>query len=278
MTDPLCWELDAEALERTADSGGSGFQVGHTRGVADDATGAAQSVSTSGSPIYEAAAPRKDAFMLIQLEKNKSPWTVVAGQESSMSSKLRTLVAEDEAAIAVALCSGLENVGFDVVAQVATGTEAIRMASVLKPDVVVMDIRMPEMDGITAADKIYEEHRIPVVILTAHPDQDLVERASEAGVFGYLLKPISPEGLRAAICTALSRAQAVADLNGRVDQLESNLRERKVVERAKGILMRKRGLTEEEAYLLLRRHSRDSRRPMADIAQSIIDAEELLSD
>lgn len=194
-----------------------------------------------------------------------------------MNCKLRILVAEDEAAIAIALCGELENIGFDVVAQVATGAEAIRMASVLKPDVVIMDIRMPEMDGITAANEIYEEHRIPVVILTAHSDQNLVERASEAGVFGYLLKPVSPEGLRAAIHTALSRAHAVADLGERVDQLEGNLRDRKVVERAKGILMRKRKFTEEEAYLLLRRHSRDSRRPMADIAQSIIDAEELLS-
>ena len=151
------------------------------------------------------------------------------------------------------------------------------MAATLKPDVVLMDIRMPEMDGITAADRIYGEDKIPVVILTAHPNEELVDRAAQAGVFGYLLKPVSPEGIRAAVHTALSRAKDVDTLSNRVNELETNLAERKIVERAKGILMKKRSLTEEEAYLLLRRHSRDSRRPMAEIAQSIIDAEELLS-
>jgi response regulator NasT len=191
--------------------------------------------------------------------------------------KARVLVAEDDAAIAVSVCSDLEGVGFQVVGQACSGGDAVRMAAAAKPDVVVMDIRMPEMDGVAAAERIYAEHGIPVVILTAYSEADLVKRAISAGVFGYLIKPVVPEALRAAIETALSCAGQVNSLTERVNKLETDLAERKVVERAKGILMRKRSLGEEEAYLMLRRHSRDSRRPMAEIAQSIIDADELLS-
>ncbi len=188
----------------------------------------------------------------------------------------RVLIAEDNELVALTLEEQLKSEGFDVVGVARTGIEAIDLATRLKPDIVLMDIRMPELDGIEATAQLNEQREVPVVILTAYADRDTVRRAELAGALAYLIKPINGSELTPTLNIALARFREMQALRGKVVELEESLESRKLIERAKGILMQRLGLNERDAYERLRQRARDKRAKMRDIAQAIIEAEELL--
>jgi response regulator NasT len=193
-----------------------------------------------------------------------------------MSRPYRVLIADDERPVAAGLQRQLESLGYDVLAVVDDGQRAIDVCRRGLPDLVLMDVEMPGMDGLTAARQIARDPGTPVIILTAHGHPDLVEQAIQDGVIHYLLKPVTSPSLHAAIQVALARAGELKALRESVTSLELTLRDRKMIERAKGILMSRRGLTEPEAFRLLQRRSQDQRMPMSKLAESIIQAEDLL--
>ncbi len=193
-----------------------------------------------------------------------------------MTRPYRVLIADDEKAVAVGLQKQLEFLGYDVVAVVSDGHRAIEMCRRSLPDVVFLDIEMPGLDGLTAARQIAVDPGTPVIILTAHGHPNLIDQAVEDGVISYLLKPATNASLHAAIQVSVARAREVKVLQEDVDQLKSTLRDRKLIERAKGILMSRRQLNESEAFRLLQRQSQDRRIPMAKLAESIIQTDELL--
>jgi response regulator NasT len=193
-----------------------------------------------------------------------------------MTRPYRVLIADDEKTVAVGLQKQLESLGYDVVAVVSDGHRAIEMCRRSLPDVVFLDIEMPGLDGLTAARQIAEDPGTPVIILTAHGHPNLIDQAVEDGVISYLLKPATNSSLHAAIQVAVARARELKVLQEDIDQLKSTLRERKLIERAKGILMTRRQLSESEAFRLLQRQSQDRRIPMAKLAESIIQTDELL--
>ncbi len=184
--------------------------------------------------------------------------------------RARIVVAEDDEVTRKDLCEMLEGLGYLVVGEARDGRSAVNLARELRPDIVVMDIQMPVMDGIDAAKVLTEEQIAPVVLLTAYYDQSRVERAKEAGVIAYLVKPFSEADLEPAIEVALARFEEFRKLTQEVERLEDALETRKLVDRAKGILMDKQGLTEAEAFRKIQKMSMDTRRPMKEIAQAII--------
>src|ERR1700733_10756072 len=193
----------------------------------------------------------------------------------AMTRPYRVLIADDEKPVAVGLQNQLESLGYDVVAVVSDGHRAIEMCRRSLPDVVFLDIEMPTLDGLAAARPIAVDPRTPVIILTAHGHPNLIDQAVEDGVISYLLKPATNPSLHAAIQVAVARARELKVLQEDVDQLKSTLRERKLIERAKGILMTRKQLSESEAFRQLQRQSQDRRIPMAKLAESIIQADEL---
>ena len=194
-----------------------------------------------------------------------------------MSQALNVLIAEDEVPIAMGLARQLELLGHRVVAQAADGRQAVEMAAQQPVDLAVLDIRMPELDGIDAARRINEHRATPVIMVTAYCQDDLVARAAEVGVYAYLAKPVRPDELRSAIAIAMKRFGESRGMADEVEQLKLTLQERKVIERAKGVIMRRLGLTEEQAYQRLRRESQNTRKSMGKIAQAVIEAESLLA-
>jgi response regulator NasT len=160
--------------------------------------------------------------------------------------------------------------GYLVVGEVDDGRSAVNQAREQRPDVVIMDIKMPDMDGIEAAKVLTEERIAPVVLLSAYSQRDLVQRAREAGVVAYLVKPYREEELSPAIEVALARFAEFKDLQKQVSDLQEALETRKLVDRAKGILMDKQGLTEAEAFRKIQKMSMDNRKPMKDVAEAII--------
>jgi two-component system, response regulator PdtaR len=184
--------------------------------------------------------------------------------------RTRVIIADDESLIRMDLREMLTNLGYLVVGEVADGRSAVNQARELRPDVVVMDIKMPDMDGIEAAQVLTEERIAPVVLLSAYSQRDLVERAREAGVVAYLVKPYREEELTPAIEVALARFAEFKDLQKQVADLQLALETRKLVDRAKGILMDKQGLTEAEAFRKIQKMSMDNRKPMKDVAEAII--------
>jgi AmiR/NasT family two-component response regulator len=193
-----------------------------------------------------------------------------------MSRPYRFVIADDEKSVACGLQDQLESLGYDVVAVVNDGERAIEMCRRTLPDAVFLDIEMPGMDGLAAARQIAQDPGTPVIILTAHGHPNLIDQAIEDGVVSYLLKPMTSPGLHAAIEVAVARAREIQILQENVDHLKVMLRERKLIERAKGILMSRRHLSESEAFRLLQRQSQDRRVPMAKLAESIIQTDELL--
>jgi AmiR/NasT family two-component response regulator len=193
----------------------------------------------------------------------------------AMTRPYRILIADDEKPVAVGLQNQLESLGYDVVAVVPDGHRAIEMCRRSIPDVVFLDIEMPGLDGLSAARQIAADPGTPVIILTAHGHPNLIDQAVEDGVISYLLKPATNPSLHAAIQVAVARARELKLLQDDVDQLKSTLRERKLIERAKGILMTRKQLSESEAFRQLQRQSQDRRIPMAKLAESIIQADEL---
>jgi response regulator NasT len=184
--------------------------------------------------------------------------------------RIRILVAEDETIIRLDLVELLKRAGFDVVGEAHDGEEAVRLARELEPDLAIMDVKMPKLDGIEAARKILDERPIPIVMLTAYGQQDLVSRAIEAGVFGYLVKPFRESDLLPAIHTARARHEELSALREEAESLSEALESRKVIERAKGLLMEKEGLSEADAFARLRKASQVSQRPLKVIAEAVV--------
>ena len=183
---------------------------------------------------------------------------------------IRILVAEDETIIRLDLVELLKRAGMDVVGEAHDGEEAVALARELAPDLAIMDVKMPKLDGIEAARRIIEERPIPIVMLTAYGQEELVSRAAEAGVFGYLVKPFREADLLPAIQTARARADELAELRDEAESLAEALAARKAIERAKGLLMEKEGLNEQEAFARLRKASQVSGRPLRVVAEAVV--------
>jgi AmiR/NasT family two-component response regulator len=184
---------------------------------------------------------------------------------------VRVLVGEDETLIRLDLKAMLERAGFDVCAEARDGVEALELARSEQPDLAVLDVKMPRLDGIEAARRMVSERPIPIVIVSAFTERSLVSRAADAGVFGYLAKPFRENDLLPAIETARARFGELAAVRDQVDTLADALAARKAIERAKGILMEKESLSEDVAFARLRKASQVSGRPMRVIAEAVIE-------
>jgi AmiR/NasT family two-component response regulator len=192
-------------------------------------------------------------------------------QHRATLSVVRILIAEDETIIRLDLRELLERAGHEVVAEARDGEEAVALAQEHEPELAVLDVRMPRLDGIEAAKRILAERAIPIVMLTAYGQEELVTRAVEAGVFGYLVKPFREQDLMPAIATARARHEELAAVRDEAESLADALAARKSIERAKGLLMEKEGLSEGDAFARLRKASQVSGRPLRVIAEAVID-------
>lgn len=188
--------------------------------------------------------------------------------------RTRIVIADDESIIRMDLREMLTNLGYLVVGEGGDGRSAVNQARELRPDVVIMDIKMPDMDGIEASKILTQERIAPVVLLTAFSQRDLVERAKEAGVVGYLVKPFRESDLGPAIEVALARFSEFRALEAEIADLKETLETRKLVDRAKGILMDAQGMSESDAFRKIQKMSMNTRRPMKEIAEAIILAQE----
>jgi len=186
--------------------------------------------------------------------------------------KLRVLIADDDPIIRLDLKQMLENLDYDVVAEAGDGQQAVDLARDTKPDICILDVRMPNLDGIDAVNVITDENIAPAILLTAYSDKDLVDRAKAAGVFAYLVKPFKPSDLPPAIEVARSRYEQNAALNREVMSLHDRLETRKLVDRAKGILQEEHKITEAEAYRRIQLQSMNLRKTMKEVAEAIITA------
>ena len=195
----------------------------------------------------------------------------VSTEQSTSSDERTVIVAEDESLIRLDVIETLKDNGFSVVGEAADGEKAVELARELEPDLVVMDVKMPLLDGISAAEILSKEKICPVVLLTAFSQRELVERATEAGALAYVVKPFGPNDLIPAIEIALSRYQQLAALEEEVADLADRLETRKVLDRAKGILNDTMGLTEPEAFRWIQKASMDRRLTMREVAQTVVD-------
>jgi response regulator NasT len=189
---------------------------------------------------------------------------------AEQTAQRRVVVAEDESLIRMDIVETLRDKGFDVVGEAGDGNKAVELAFALKPDLMVMDIKMPDLDGLSAAEKI-AELKIPVVLLTAFSQQELVTRAAEVGAMAFLVKPFSPQDLLPAIEIALSRHSQLVALESEIQDLGERLETRKLVERAKAVLSEKMKLTEPEAFRWIQKASMDRRLSMADVSRTVLD-------
>lgn len=183
---------------------------------------------------------------------------------------MKILIAEDETIIRLDLKELLEQAGHEVVAEARDGEEAVALARVHDPELALLDVKMPKLDGIEAARRILEERPIPIVMVTAYGEDELVSRAVEAGVFGYLVKPFRETDLLPAIGTARARHEELVALREEADSLAEALAARKAIERAKGLLMEREGLSEQAAFARLRKASQISGRPLRVVADALI--------
>jgi two-component system, response regulator PdtaR len=186
------------------------------------------------------------------------------------SAPRRVVIAEDEALIRMDLAEMLVEAGYDVVGQAGDGAEAVRLAVELRPDLVVLDVKMPVLDGIAAAEQIVEQRLAPVVILTAFSQRELVERARDAGAMAYVVKPFTSEDLVPAIELAIGRFAEMTVLEASVDDLTERLETRKAVERAKAVLQQELGLSEPEAFGWIQRTAMDLRTSMREVADGVL--------
>jgi response regulator NasT len=193
-----------------------------------------------------------------------------------MTEPLRILIGDDESIRLMSLRKQLQTLGHQVVAEASNGAEAVARAAATRPDLAILDIKMPGVDGIEAAQEITRGRPIPIILLTAYSEAELVERAAQANISAYLMKPIAEEDLLPAITLALIRFRQFEALRREVSDLREALEARKVIERAKGILMRRLNLSEEEAFRRLQRQSQDGNRRLAQVAEAIIMADQML--
>ncbi len=203
------------------------------------------------------------------------------GHTSMMASKnttspTRVLIAEDNSKTRLFLKSQLELLGFDVVAAVSNGKDAVKLASEIKPDLVIMDVKMPEMDGIEAAKTISSKGPVPIILITGLSSDEMAVKAIESGVFAYLVKPVTKKQLEPAIKLALARYEEFKSLKVEVVDLKDAIETRKLVERAKGILMKRCNISEEDAFKLLQSHSQKENKKMREIADNIVTASKLI--
>ena len=187
----------------------------------------------------------------------------------------RILIADDESLIRLDLREMLVELGYDVVGEAGDGRSALDLARKLRPDLVIMDIRMPGVDGISAAEELTRERIAPVVLLTAYSDQGLVERAKDAGVVGYVVKPFRQTELMPVIELSLTRFEEFRSMEREIGDLKEALETRKLVERAKGVLMEVHGLREAEAFHRIRKTSMDTRKSMKEVAEAVLLTHEL---
>jgi two-component system, response regulator PdtaR len=183
----------------------------------------------------------------------------------------RVLIAEDEALIRLDLKEMLQEEGFEVVAEVADGASAVRLTRELSPDLVILDVKMPVMDGIQAAEEIAKERLAAILILTAFSQRDLVEKARRAGAMAYLVKPFQKHDLLPAVEIAAGRFRELSGLEREVDDLQGRLEARKLVERAKGLLQEREGLSEGDAFRFIQRQAMERRLTMRQVAEQIIE-------
>ena len=193
-----------------------------------------------------------------------------SGKADRAAPTQRVLIAEDEALIRLDLREMLQEEGFEVVGEAADGEQAVEMAAELEPDLVICDVKMPKMDGITAAAQIADKRIAPVVILTAFSQRDLIERARDAGAMAYLVKPFQKRDLLPAIEMATSRFAEIRALESEVTDLRDRLEARKLIERAKGVLMTEHRMTEPEAFRWIQRAAMDNRTSMRAVAELVL--------
>lgn len=189
---------------------------------------------------------------------------------------LRVLIADDESIRLLNLAAQLRNLGCEVAGEAADGVHAVELARQVAPDLVILDIKMPHLDGIEAARRITAERPVPIILITAYGERELAEAATEAGIFGYLMKPVAEEDLRPAIVLAMARFREFHVMREDLENLKDALETRKLVEQAKGLLMQRLRLTEGEAFRRMQLQSQRENKKMADIARAIITAAKLM--
>ncbi len=230
-------------------------------------------------PSDASGATREAYSMSLEMDIQRKGAQSAAGMDAEPNPS-RILLADDDHLVATGLASAVRSLGYEVVGPAPNGAMAVSLARTeaggVGVDLAVLDIRMPVMSGVEAARSLWDEWSIPTVIASAYSDDEYVTQAREAGgVFGYLLKPITAESLRVAISVAWTRSVAERKQAGRIAQLEQNLRNRQVVERAKWKIVTSLGVSEPEAHSKLQRAARDQRRQLVEVAQQAIDATDL---
>lgn len=188
----------------------------------------------------------------------------------------RILIAEDELLVAQNLQSDLQSLGYEVIGPAPNGEKALELLEAHDPDLLLLDISMPKLNGVEVAQAVNEKRQKPIIVISAYSDSEYIKGCTEAGIYGYLLKPVSIDDLRVTISVSWSKYLEQMQLHGEVVTLNQKLEDRKLIERAKGILMQNLGITEPEAMKRLQKQARDSRRPMAHLAKSVIEAHELM--
>ncbi len=191
------------------------------------------------------------------------------------SNPRRVLIAEDEALIRLDLREMLQEEGYEVVGEAGDGEMAVNLAGKLRPDLCILDVKMPRMDGVEAGAKIAKDRIAPVVILTAFSQRELVERAREAGAMAYVVKPFQKKDLLPTIEMAMSRFTEIVSLEAEVEDLQGRLEARKIIERAKGVLQTEHGMTEPDAFRWIQRTSMNQRRTMRAVAEAVLSGEAL---
>lgn len=190
----------------------------------------------------------------------------------------KLLVADDEHLVATGLASNLTELGYEVVGPASDGHEAVELAREHQPDMAMLDIRMSKKDGLEAGEVIFRKMGMPVVIFSAFSDQEYIEVGNRVGVFGYLLKPVSQDQLRVGISVAWGRYLDYASQNSEIHMLKERLEHRKIIEQAKWVIVKRKGITEPEAMKLLQRQARNNRRTLVDVARSVLENESIFTD
>ena len=191
-------------------------------------------------------------------------------------SKRHILVVDDELLVAKGIMTSLKSIGFKVIGPCKNGEEAIQMCAEQPPDIVIMDIQMPVMDGMQAAQVIFSQHDIPVIMLTAYSDDSYLRNSVAAGVFGFLLKPASVEQLSAGIAVAWQRYLDYVEQRSQIVNLQQRLDDRRLIEKAKWIIVKRKEISEPDAMKMLQKQSRSSRKSIAAVARAVIDSDGLL--
>ncbi|MFQ5480212.1 MAG: ANTAR domain-containing response regulator [Thermodesulfobacteriota bacterium] len=201
---------------------------------------------------------------------------VMMAKADDTTRKQRVLIAEDNEKTRAFLAGQLELLGYSVVGSVANGREAVELTEKLDPGLIIMDIKMPEMDGVEAARAISAKKPVPIILITGISSNEVPEKVVDAGVFAYLLKPVTKKQLDPAIRIALSRFKEFQGLKDEVHDLKEAMETRKLIERAKGILMKRCTITEDDAFKVLQRYSQKENKKMRDVAESIISASNII--